>query len=123
MEINEITGQTITCAMKVHSVLGPGLLESAYQGCLAYELHRAGLKVDAQVTLPLVYENIKIDAGYRLDLRVADRVVVEVKSVERILPIHKAQLLSYLRLSGLHVGLLINFNVIHLTEGIKRMIL
>jgi len=108
--------------MKVHSVLGPGLLESAYQACLAHELRSRGLEVAAQVPLPVVYEGFKLEVGYRIDLVVERRVVVEVKSVEAIHPIHEAQLLSYMRLSGIPVGLLINFNVLHLRGGIKRMV-
>ncbi len=108
--------------MKVHSVLGPGLLESAYQTCLAYELRNRGLAVATEVPLPVVYESQKLEVGYRIDIVVEGRVVVEVKSVEAIHPIHTAQLLSYMRLSGINVGLLINFNVLHLRDGIKRMV-
>jgi len=108
--------------MKVHSRLGPGLLESAYQACLAHELRSLGLAVAAQVPLPVVYEGQKLEVGYRVDLVVENRVVVEVKSVEAIHPIHEAQLLSYMRLSCLKVGLLINFNVLHLRDGIRRMV-
>jgi len=108
--------------MKVHSILGPGLLESAYQACLAYELRSRGLEVATQVGLPVVYEGQKLELGYRMDLLVENRVVVEVKSVESIHPIHEAQLLSYMRLSRIQVGLLINFNVLHLREGIQRMV-
>jgi len=122
MNVNEITGAIIKAAMKVHSALGPGLLESAYEACLLYELRKAGLKVEAQVPLPVVYEGVKIDVGYRLDLLVENAVIVELKAVEAILPIHEAQLLSYLKLSGKEVGLLINFHVLHLRNGIKRMV-
>lgn len=108
--------------MKVHSVLGPGLLESAYQACLAHELRNRGVQVAVQVPLPLVYEGQKLEVGYRIDLVVEGRVVVEVKSVEALHPIFEAQLLSYMRLSGFGVGLLINFNVLHLRDGIKRMV-
>jgi GxxExxY protein len=108
--------------MKLHSVLGPGLLESAYQACLAHELRKQGLKVASQVGLPVVYEGEKIELGYRMDLVVENVVVVEVKCVEAVHPVHEAQLLSYLRLSGIHVGLLINFHVTHLRDGIKRMV-
>jgi GxxExxY protein len=120
--INDITGSIVNSAMKVHSVLGPGLLESAYQACLAHELRTRGLEVATQVGLPLIYEGQRLELGYRMDLVVESRVVVEVKSVEAIHPIHHAQLLSYMRLSGLPVGLLINFNVLHLRDGIKRMV-
>lgn len=108
--------------MKVHSVLGPGLLESAYQACLAHELRTRGLNAATQVGLPVIYEGQKLEVGYRIDLVVECRVVIEVKSVEAIHPIHEAQLLSYMRLSGMGVGLLINFNVLHLRDGIKRMV-
>jgi GxxExxY protein len=122
VHINEITGKVVNSAMKMHSVLGPGLLESAYEACLAHELRNRGLEVAAQVPLPVVYEGQKLEVGYRIDLVVEGRVVVEVKSVESIHPIHEAQLLSYMRLSGIPVGLLINFNVLHLRDGIKRMV-
>jgi GxxExxY protein len=120
--VNQITGAVIEAAMKVHSRLGPGLLESAYQACLAHELRMRGHEVAVQTPLPVVYDGEKLEVGYRIDLIVATRVVVEVKSVESIHPIHEAQLLSYLRLSGISVGLLINFNVLHLRDGIKRMV-
>jgi GxxExxY protein len=97
-------------------------LESAYEACLLYELRKAGLKVEAQVALPVVYEGVKIGVGYRVDLLVEDTVILELKAVEAVLPIHQAQLLSYLKLSGKEVGLLINFHVLHLREGIKRMV-
>lgn len=121
IHVNEITGAIVNSAMKVHSVLGPGLLESAYQACLAHELRTRGLEVAAQVPLPVVYEGQKLEVGYRIDLVVENRVVVEVKSVEWVHPVHEAQLLSYMRLSRIPVGLLINFNVLHLRDGIKRM--
>ena len=108
--------------MKVHSVLGPGLLESAYQACLAHELRNRGFQIASQVPLPLVYEGQKLEVGYRIDLVVEGRVILEVKSVDAIHPIHEAQLLSYMRLSEIPVGLLINFNVLHLRDGIKRMV-
>ncbi len=108
--------------MKVHTILGPGLLESAYQACLAHELSARGLSVATQVGLPVIYEGQKLEVGYRIDVVVEGRVVIEVKSVESIHPLHEAQLLSYMRLSGMNVGLLINFNVLHLRDGIKRMV-
>jgi GxxExxY protein len=108
--------------MKVHSALGPGLLESAYEVCLAYELVRMGHKVDRQVELPVIYEGIRLDAGYRMDLVVDDCVVVELKAAETMLPVYDAQLLSYLKLSVKKVGLLINFKVAHLRDGIKRLV-
>lgn len=120
--INEITGAIVNSAMKVHSILGPGLLESAYQACLAHELRLRGFEVATEVPQPVVYEGKKLEVGYRIDLVVEHRVVVEVKSVDILHPIHEAQLLSYMRLSGISVGLLINFNVLHLKEGIKRMV-
>ena len=120
--VNQITGAIVNSAMKVHSVLGPGLLESAYQACLAHELRNRGIEVATEVPLPVVYEGKKLEVGYRVDLIVEYRVVVEVKSVEALHLIHEAQLLSYMRLSGIGVGLLINFNVVHLRDGIKRMV-
>ncbi len=121
MEINRISGLIIEAAMKVHSALGPGLLESAYESCLVHELRKMGLAVLTQITLPLKYDGVLIDAGYRIDILVDDSVIVELKAVEKILPIHEAQLLSYLKLSNKTLGLLINFNVVHLKDGIKRM--
>jgi GxxExxY protein len=121
-QVNHITGAIVTAAMKVHSALGPGLLESAYQACLLHELRKQGLGVASQVGLPVLYDGEKIELGYRMDLVVENAVVVEVKCVEAIHPVHQAQLLSYLRLSGIHVGLLINFYVTHLRDGIKRMV-
>lgn len=122
METNEISGAIIEAAMRVHTSLGPGLLESAYEICLLHELRKRNFKVKSQMSLPIMYDGIKIDVGYRLDLIVEDAVIVELKAVERILPIHQAQLLSYLKLSGRKLGLLINFNVIHLRDGIKRVV-
>ncbi|HWQ32150.1 MAG TPA: GxxExxY protein [Blastocatellia bacterium] len=120
MNINDISGAVVDAAMKVHTALGPGLLESAYEACLKHELSKRGFKVLSQVILPVIYDGVEVDAGYRLDLLVEDAVIVEVKAVERLLPIHEAQLLSYPKLSGRKVGLLINFNVEHLKNGIKR---
>jgi GxxExxY protein len=121
VEVNEITGAIVDCAMKVHTALGPGLLESAYEACLKHELRRRGFKVVSQVELPIFYDGVRIDAGYRIDLLVEDTVIVELKAVERLLPIHEAQLLSYLKLSRKRFGLLRNFNVEHLKNGIKRL--
>lgn len=121
MEVNEITGQIIDAAMKVHTALGPGLLESAYEKCLLFELHSRGLKALAQVALPIRYGSVVIEAGYRIDILVEDQVVVEVKAIEKVLPVHHAQLLSYLKLSNKRVGLLINFHVEHLKDGITRL--
>jgi GxxExxY protein len=122
LRINQITGAIISSAMHVHSVLGPGLLENCYQGCLAHELKKRGYRAATQVGLPVVFDGEKIELGYRADLIVEGLVVVEVKSVEAIHPVHQAQLLSYMRLSGIGVGLLINFYVTHLRDGIKRMV-
>ena len=119
---NDLTGLIIEAAMKVHTALGPGLLESAYEACLIYELQQRGLSVQAQVPLPVSYESVKLDVGYRLDLLVEDTVILELKAIEKLLPIHEAQLLSYLKLSGKRIGLLINFNVLHLKDGIKRRV-
>jgi len=120
--INQVTGQIVDAMMKVHSALGPGLLESAYEGCLAYELRKRGLKVLTQVVQPVLYDNVRIDVGYRIDLLVDDCVIVELKSVEKLAPIHEAQLLTYLKLSGLNIGLLANFNVLHMRDGVQRMV-
>lgn len=122
MELNQIAEKIIGAAMKVHSALGPGLLESADEACLAYELGTLGLKLERQKKQPVIYEDLKIDEGYRLDLLVEDSVVVELKALAAISEVHKAQLLSYLRLSGHEIGLLINFHVPHLREGIHRII-
>ena len=121
MEMNEITGQIIDASMKVHTELGPGLLESAYEACLAHELRKRGINVLVQLSLPVKYDGIELEAGYRIDLLVQDRVIVELKAVEKTTPLHEAQLLSYLKLSKKKIGLLINFNVARLKDGIKRM--
>lgn len=123
MEINQITHEIIGSGIEVHSVYGPGMLESAYEQCLVYELMQRGFFVETQVVLPLQYKGITIDAGYRLDLRVERHVIVEVKAVEEVHPIHKAQLLCYMRLSGCRVGLILNFNEMLLADGITRMVL
>jgi GxxExxY protein len=120
--VNRISGAVVSAAMKVHSLLSPGLLESAYEACLVHELRKQGLRVASQVGLPVIYDGERIDLGYRIDLLVEDLVLVEIKCVETINPVHQAQLLSYLRLSGKNVGLLINFHVSHLRHGIKRMV-
>lgn len=108
--------------MQVHSRLGPGLLESAYQACLAFELRKAGLRVECEVPIPLVYREVKLDLGYRIDMLVEGKVVIELKAIECILPVHKAQLLSHVRLSGRQLGLLLNFNVEHMRDGIHRVV-
>jgi GxxExxY protein len=120
--INGITGAVISAAIKVHSQLGPGLLESAYEACLAHELRRKGWEIAQQVALPVIYDGERIELGYRIDLIVENLVVVEIKCVEAVNPVHQAQLLSYIRLSGRNVGLLINFHVAHLRDGIRRMV-
>jgi len=117
-----LTGRIIGAAIEVHRRLGPGLLESAYETCLAYELNLAGLKVKRQAPVPIVYRDIKLDSGYRIDMLIEDVVIVEVKSVASLLPVHEAQLLSYLKHNGGGRGLLINFNVKLLKDGIKRLI-
>lgn len=121
MDINEVTGQVVDAAIRVHSAIGPGLLESAYTACLAHELESREVRCVSQLPLPVVYRGKRIDIGYRVDLLVEDSVVVELKAVARMLPVHEAQLLSYLRLGGFKVGLLINFHVPRLRDGIKRM--
>lgn len=122
MEVDQITDQIIKAAMKVHSSLGPGLLESAYNACLYYELQKAGLKVEKEKALPVVYDGVELDCGYRLDLFVEDQVVVELKSIVSFKDIHLAQTLTYLKLADRRVGLMINFNVEKLKYGIKRVI-
>jgi GxxExxY protein len=122
MTAHEISHAVIAAALKVHSALGPGLLESAYEACLAHELRKTGLKVETQVGLPIVYDGIKLDLGYRIDMLVNDLVVVELKSVEEISRIHIAQVLSYMKLSKKQLGLIINFNVLRLKDGIKRLV-
>jgi GxxExxY protein len=120
--LNEITEEVIGAAIAVHRALGPGLLESAYEACLAYELVQRGLVVERQKSLPVTYRDVKVDCGYRIDLLVEESVVVELKAVEELGPVHEAQLLSYLKLSGCRVGLLINFNVKVLKQGIRRLV-
>ena len=118
-----LTEQIIGCAIKVHRALGPGLLESAYEACLAFELNRSGLVVATQVPLPLIYEDVRLDCGYRIDLIVSDDVIVEVKSIERLLPLHEAQLLTYMRLARKRRGLLMNFNAEVLFKQVVRRVL
>ncbi len=122
MEFEETTERIIGAAIHVHRRLGPGLLESAYRACLAVELQRRGLDVQQEVPIPLVYEGMRIDSTYRLDLLVAREFVVELKAVEELNPVHIAQLITYLRLSRHHVGLLMNFNVTRLKDGIRRIV-
>jgi GxxExxY protein len=120
--LNEITGSIIGAAIEVHRALGPGLLESTYEACLTYEITERGLSVEAQKPLPLIYKTVHLDCGYRLDLLVENAIIVEIKSVDNLLPIHTAQLLSYLKLANLQVGLLINFNVEILKNGVRRIV-
>lgn len=122
MTENEISKIVFESALKVHKVLGPGLLESAYEECMFYELKKSNLKVEKQKALPLIYEEVKLDVGYRIDIIVEDKFIVEIKSVEALNDIHLAQLLTYLRLSDCKLGLLINFNVKLLKEGVRRVV-
>lgn len=122
MDENQISNIIIGCAIEVHKVLGPGLLESAYEECLAYELRLKGLQVSKQVPMPVVYKEVKLNHGYRMDLLVANRVVVEVKSVEFISDVHVAQLLTYLKLGDYKLGLILNFNTPVLKDGIRRLV-
>ena len=121
-EINAIGRETIDGAIKVHSALGPGLLESAYESCLAQELRLRGLLVQTQVPVPVFYRGVQLDVGYRIDLVVERLVLVDLKAVKALHPIHEAQLLSYLKLADLRLGFIINFHVLHLRDGIKRMV-
>lgn len=120
MNLNEISGQILDASIQVHRELGPGLLESAYEACLAYELRKRGLKVLTQVGLPVIYDQVKLDVGYRIDLLVEDCIIVELKAVEHVLPLHEAQLITYLKLADIRLGLLINFNVVRVKDGFKR---
>lgn len=123
MEANDLTGKIIGCAIEVHKALGPGLLESAYEECLAFELLKAGLMIRRQVPTPLVYKDVKLECGYRIDILVEDSVVLELKVVDEFNPVHEAQILTYMKFSKKHTGLLINFNVTILKQGLKRYIL
>jgi GxxExxY protein len=122
MTANEVSHEVIKAALKVHSALGPGLLEKAYRVCLAYELRKVGFKVETEVEMPITYDSVRMDAGYRIDLLVNDLVIVELKSVEEISRVHVAQILCYMKLSKKQLGLIINFNVLHLKDGIKRLV-
>jgi GxxExxY protein len=121
--VEEVGRQILAAAMRVHSVLGPGLLEGAYEICLTNDLGRLGLRVERQMTLPLEYEGQRIEAGYRLDLLAEGMIVVEVKAVEKLMPIHLAQVVTYLRLGKYPLGYLLNFNVLHMRQGIKRVVM
>lgn len=122
MNIEELGNTVIGAAIKVHRALGPGLLESAYQKCLDYELRKMGLRVECELTLPIQYEAVNIDAGYRIDMIVEEMIIIENKTVERLLPIHEAQLLTYLKMRGCRLGYLLNWNVPMLRDGIKRLV-
>ncbi|WP_435356469.1 GxxExxY protein [Emticicia sp. SJ17W-69] len=121
--LNELARKVYFCALKVHQNLGPGLLESAYEECLFYEIQKDGLFVEKQKPLPLVYEEVKLEVGYRLDLLVENKLILEIKAVDALNPVHLAQLLTYLKLSKCKLGLLMNFNVAKLKDGVKRVIL
>jgi GxxExxY protein len=123
LEVDKATQAVIGAAIEVHRALGPGLLESAYQECLCYELELRGVPFRPQVELPVTYKGVHLDCGYRLDLLIAEKVVIELKAVEALAPIHEAQLLTYLRLGGWQVGLLTNFNVAFLKQGLRRIVL
>ena len=120
MEINQITEKIIGCAIEVHKTLGPGLLESAYEECLFFELKQSGLIVERQVPVPVIYKEIKLDCGYRIDILVENKIVVELKTVDTFAPVHEAQILTYMKFADKNLGLLINFNVTLLKNGIKR---
>ena len=122
MEDKVLTGKIIECGIKVHKALGPGLLESAYQECLRYELVQSELIVEKEKSLPLVYNDVKLDCGYRIDLLVEKRIIIEVKSVDALADIHLAQVLTYLKLNKTRLGLLMNFNVVKLVDGVKRVV-
>ena len=122
-ETEILATQVVDAFFKVHSALGPGLLESVYEVCLAHELSRRKIPFERQVSLPVIYEGLRLDAGLRLDIVVADRIVIELKSVEALLPVHRAQMISYLKLSGHRLGFLVNFNVALIKDSIRRIIL
>ena len=122
-EINELSRKVLSYAYSVHTALGPGLLESAYKECLFYEIAKTGICIEKEKAMPLVYKEIRLDAGYRIDLLVENKVIVEIKSVDVLTDIHAAQVLTYLKLSGCRVGLLLNFNVTYLKAGIRRLVL
>jgi GxxExxY protein len=123
VEFDELSNKVLGCAIEVHRELGPGLLESTYEQCLAYELNRAGVPFKLQVELPVEYKKIRLDCGYRIDLLADERLIVELKSVDQLLKIHEAQILTYMKLSRVKVGLLINFNVDVLRRGVRRLVL
>jgi len=123
MEFEPLSNKIIGAAIEVHKILGPGMLESAYEECMVYELVQQGVKVERQKLMPLVYKKIELDYGYRVDLIIENQIIVELKTVDVLLPVHQAQILTYLRFTGIKVGLLINFNVTVLKQGIKRFVL
>ncbi len=123
MEFDNLSREIIGCAIEVHKLLGPGLLESAYEECMVFELKTKGISVERQKPVPVIYKEIKLDCGYRLDLKIASEIIVEIKSVEVLAPIHDAQILTYMRFSKIKIGLLMNFNVTSLRQGIKRFVL
>src|SRR4030095_3518312 len=123
MHINDLSHQIIGCAMRIHSQLGPGLLESAYEECNAYELRKAGLPFEKQKGLPRLYETVRLDCGYRLDFLLAPQIIIEIKSVDAVHDVHVAQVLTYLKLSRCPLAILINFNVAHLRDGIRRFVI
>lgn len=123
MKFDEISNKVIGCAIEVHRELGPGLLESTYEQCLAYELNRARIPFKLPVELPVEYKEFRLDCGYRIDLLVDDTLIVELKSVDQLVPIHEAQILTYMKLAGVSIGLLINFNVTVLKRGVRRFVL
>lgn len=122
MDIEEVGNRIIGAGIRVHSALGPGLLESAYQKCLAFELSKSGFKVECEILLPVVYREVRIDAGYRIDMLVDNRIIIENKTVETLLPIHEAQLLTYLKMKECKLGFLLNWNVPVFTKGIRRIV-
>ena len=122
-DLNRLSGSVVHAAYKVHNTLGPGLLESVYEVCLVHELTKRGITSERQVPLPVVYDELKLEAGFRIDVLVERRLIVELKAVEALLPVHRAQVLTYLKLSGYRLGLLVNFNVAVLKDGIKRVIM
>jgi len=123
VEFDRLSNRVIGCAIEVHRHLGPGLLESAYEQCLSYELQQSGIPFQTQIALPIEYKQVKLDSAYRIDMLVDNQLIVELKTVETLLKVHNAQLLSYMKLAKIHVGILINFNVDILRKGIKRLVL
>ena len=122
MDEDSIGKLIVPAAMRVHTALGAGLLESAHEACLAYELAKHGLMIERQVSMPVIYESVRLDVGYRIDLLLGQKVVVEIKAVDRVIPAHLAQILTYLKLGGYKLGFLLNFNVAHMRDGIKRVV-